>query len=63
MSVAAIHFDISDELAANRLAVVGECVKLITVELDGFSALEIKNPLSFLDFELLRVLALLGAPH
>jgi len=63
MSIAALHFHISDELPANRLAVVGERVKLITVELDRFSALKVKDPLSFLNFKLLRVFALRRAPH
>lgn len=63
MSIAALNFNISDELSANRLAVIGECVKLISVELDRFSALEVKDPLSLLNFKLLRVLVLCGAAH
>ena len=63
MPIASLYFNISDELSANGLAVVGKCVKLIPVELDRFSALEVKDSLALLNFKLLRVLVLCGAAH
>ena len=47
MPVAALLFHVSDEFSTNRFAVVSERVKFVSVDLDGFAALEVEDPVLF----------------